>query len=195
MRFVIFACLLVAVTWTNHVIADGDPAAGQVKGYTCTGCHGIPGYKNVYPMYKVPKIGGQNASYLVSALAAYQEGNRTHPTMRLQAKSLSDQDIADIATWAASMARGSLVEVTGPVPEKVALCQACHGEDGMGIEEDYPVLAGQHVSYLAQALGDYRNGSRQNVIMGGFASTLSDEDIAELSAWYAGMEALTDLSD
>ena len=77
----------------------GDPAAGEVLVYTCTGCHGIPGYKNIYPHYNVPKIGGQSYDYLVAALTAYQKGERKHPTMEAQAQSFSDQDIADIATY------------------------------------------------------------------------------------------------
>jgi cytochrome c553 len=170
MRFAILIGVLVATFWSYPSFADGDPEAGKVKAYTCTGCHGVPGYKNAYPMYKVPKIGGQTAPYIASALTAYQDGNRTHPTMRLQAESLTDTDISDISAWAASLARGSLVDITGPVPEKVALCQTCHGEDGMGIEESYPVLAGQHKSYLVQALEQYRSGARKNAIMGGFAA-------------------------
>ena len=47
--------------------AAGDIEAGKIKSYTCTGCHGIPGYKNVYPTYHVPKIGGQNVAYLEAA--------------------------------------------------------------------------------------------------------------------------------
>ena len=83
--------------------AAGDPEAGKVKSYTCTGCHGIPGYKNVYPTYHVPKIGGQNVAYLEAALKAYRDGERDHSTMVLQAESLSDQDIADIAAYFASL--------------------------------------------------------------------------------------------
>ena len=83
--------------------AAGDPAAGEVKAYTCTGCHGIPGYNNVYPTYKVPKIGGQNFQYLVTALEAYRDGKRNHPTMEAQASSLDDQDIQDIAAYFASL--------------------------------------------------------------------------------------------
>jgi len=82
----------------------GDAQAGKVKSYTCTGCHGIPGYNNVYPTYKVPKIGGQNEEYLASALKAYRDGERHHSTMELQANSLSDQDIEDIAAYFASLA-------------------------------------------------------------------------------------------
>lgn len=83
----------------------GDAQAGKVKAYTCTGCHGIPGYNNVYPTYKVPKIGGQNEEYLAAALQAYRDGERHHSTMELQAASLSDQDIEDIAAYFASLGR------------------------------------------------------------------------------------------
>ena len=83
--------------------ADGDVAAGKIKAYTCTGCHGIPGYSNVYPTYKVPKIGGQNYEYLTLALKAYRDGERDHPTMDLQAQALSEQDIEDVAAYFASL--------------------------------------------------------------------------------------------
>ena len=82
----------------------GDAAAGKLKVYTCAGCHGIPGWKNPYPNYHVPKIGGQNYEYLIAALNAYKKGERSHPTMRAQGESLSDQDIRDIATYLASLA-------------------------------------------------------------------------------------------
>ena len=81
----------------------GDPEAGKIRSYTCTWCHGIPGYKNVYPTYHVPKIGGQNEPYLVAALKAYRDGDRNHDTMELQAQALSDEDIADIAAYFASL--------------------------------------------------------------------------------------------
>ena len=83
--------------------AEGDAAAGKVKAYTCTGCHGIEGYKNTYPNYHVPKLAGQNAAYVESALKAYRAGDRDHSTMNLQSESLSDEDIADIAAWFASL--------------------------------------------------------------------------------------------
>jgi len=82
--------------------ADGDAAVGRSKFYTCMGCHGIPNYNNVYPTYRVPKLGGQNAAYIVSALNEYKSGDRAHATMHAQASSLSDQDIADIAAFLAT---------------------------------------------------------------------------------------------
>lgn len=83
----------------------GDPDAGRIKASTCMGCHGIPLYNNVYPTYRVPKIGGMSAEYLELALKAYRDGERDHPTMMSQAMSLSDQDIADIAAFLANAPR------------------------------------------------------------------------------------------
>lgn len=86
--------------------ATGTPAAltgsadrGRQLTYTCLGCHGIAGYRNVYPTYHVPKIGGQSTAYLSNALTEYRRGTRKHPTMQAQAQSFSDQDIADIAAF------------------------------------------------------------------------------------------------
>ena len=81
----------------------GDAARGRQLVYTCQGCHGVTGYKNAYPNYHVPKIGGQSEVYLVNALTEYQQGKRKHPTMQAQAESFSDQDVADIAAYLSSL--------------------------------------------------------------------------------------------
>lgn len=77
----------------------GSVERGQQLTYTCQGCHGVRGYKNAYPNYHVPLIGGQSATYLANALNEYQKGTRKHPTMQAQAHSFSQQDIADIAAY------------------------------------------------------------------------------------------------
>ncbi len=77
----------------------GNADKGRTLTYTCQGCHGIAGYKNAYPNYHVPRIGGQSAEYLVNALTEYKKGARKHPTMQAQSESFSDQDIADIAAF------------------------------------------------------------------------------------------------
>jgi len=81
----------------------GDAAKGQMLTYTCQGCHGITGYKNAYPSFHVPRIGGQSAEYLTQALTEYREGKRKHPTMQAQAQSFSAQDIADISAYLSSL--------------------------------------------------------------------------------------------
>lgn len=83
--------------------AKGDIAKGKTLAYTCTGCHGIAEYKNAYPSYRVPKIGGQNEQYIIAALTEYGKGERNHPTMKAQASSFSAQDIADIAAYLSSL--------------------------------------------------------------------------------------------
>ncbi|MGD8378425.1 MAG: cytochrome c [Gammaproteobacteria bacterium] len=95
--------LLAATAALAPAHAAGDPAAGRIKSQTCQGCHGVPNYTNAYPTYRVPKIGGQNQQYLESALKEYRDGQRGFPTMQAQAASLSDQDIADIAAYFASL--------------------------------------------------------------------------------------------
>ena len=77
----------------------GDAGKGKMLTYTCQGCHGVTGYKNAYPSYHVPRIGGQSYEYLTNALTEYREGRRKHATMQAQAESFSAQDIADIAAY------------------------------------------------------------------------------------------------
>lgn len=84
-------------------VIKGDAARGKGLSYTCRGCHGVTGYKNAYPSYHVPKLGGQSETYLNNALKEYRGGKRKHPTMQAQAESFSEQDIADIAAYLSSI--------------------------------------------------------------------------------------------
>ncbi len=69
-------------------------------------------------------------------------------------------------------------------------CAACHGADGKGISDEFPNLAGQYEDYLRVALKQYRSGERANGVMGAFATNLTDEEIANLAAYYASMSGL-----
>ena len=91
----------LAVASVAAVAQDGgDAAAAKNKIAMCIGCHGIPGYKTAYPdVYHVPMIAGQQPAYIVKALQAYKSGERKHPSMRGIARSLSDKDMADLATY------------------------------------------------------------------------------------------------
>jgi cytochrome c553 len=182
-----------ALTLTISVVAHaaGDPAQGEKKFYTCYGCHGVANYKNAYPDYSVPKLRHQNSAYLTAALQEYRDGTRPHATMHAQAASLSDQDIEDIAAYlqGAEAVKPSAAGA-GKAPKQVAACVACHGEGGLGVEAPLnpkpPVLAGQHVDYLEQALTAYRNGRRKNVVMDSMAQLLtSDEDVKIAAAYFA----------
>ena len=100
-RTSLIAGLLLAST--QIAIAEGDPVAGRKKSETCLGCHAAPNFENTYPMYRVPKVGGQHPEYLTAALKAYRDGLRSHKTMQANASNLSDQDIADIAAYFSSV--------------------------------------------------------------------------------------------
>lgn len=102
MRFARWGAVALALAVSAPALAAGNVDAGRVKANTCMGCHGIPNYNNVYPTYRVPKLGGQSPEYLAAALQAYKKGERPHKTMQAQAASLSDQDIADLAAYLAS---------------------------------------------------------------------------------------------
>ncbi len=92
------ASALVAVAHAE----EGDPDEGRMIAFTCLGCHGIPFQTNVYPTYFVPRIKGQTAGYIESALRSYREGSRRHATMQAQANTLSDEDIRNVAAYFAS---------------------------------------------------------------------------------------------
>ena len=85
--------------WSTSAMAAGDAARGRQLAETCMGCHAVEGYYNVYPSYRVPKLGGQGAKYIESALKAYQAGERQHSTMQANAYDLDAQEMADIASF------------------------------------------------------------------------------------------------
>lgn len=68
---------------------------------------------------------------------------------------------------------------------KSATCVACHGVDGNSVNPEWPSLAGQHVAYLDRHLKAFRSGERQNVLMSPMAAALSDQDIADLAAFFS----------
>jgi cytochrome c553 len=74
--------------------------------------------------------------------------------------------------------------------QKKQMCEGCHGIEGYrtAYPEVYeaPKLGGQSVAYMVKALQDYRSGARQHPSMNGVAASLSDKDMADLAAYYAG---------
>ncbi len=78
--------------------------------------------------------------------------------------------------------------------EKSETCAACHGESGNSPNTMYPVLAGQHESYLYHTLRTYKSGKRENAVMNGMVSELSDQDLRDLAAFYASQDGLYTIS-
>ena len=96
-------CALSALSATAW--AEGDAVAGHKKNHSCSGCHGIVGWRAAYPeVYHVPKLGGQHPAAIVAALKAYKAGERQHGTMQAITATLSEQDMADLAAYYGSAA-------------------------------------------------------------------------------------------
>lgn len=182
------ACALLA----SPAAAQGNAERGAKLAYTCLGCHGIEGYRNAYPSYRVPKLGGQKAAYLVAALQGYRDGSREHPTMQAQASSMSDEEMQDLAAYFSSVANETVAaggsEAAGL--EAASTCIACHGQNGISVSPNWPTLAGQHEDYLRHALNQYRGGTRNNAVMAQMAAPLTDEDVKVLARYYASLEGL-----
>ena len=102
-RLFALALSLGAALASGTARADGNVEAGKIKALPCMGCHAIEGAFSVYPSYRVPKLSGQHADYVVAALKAYKTNQRSHKTMVAQAATLSEQDMLDIAAYFASI--------------------------------------------------------------------------------------------
>lgn len=194
-RLLVATAIALCMCGNPNLQAAGDATHGGALATTCMGCHGIEGYRNGYPSYRVPRLGGQKPDYIVAALQEYKNQDRTHPTMHAQAATFSDQDMQDLAAFFASQGEPT----AGPVrtggrlaagKEKSAVCAACHGEAGISPAPVWPNLAGQHEDYLAQALREYQDGERKHPVMTAQAAALTPEDIRRLAAYYAAQPGL-----
>jgi cytochrome c553 len=171
--------------------AEGNVASGKINAYTCQGCHSIPNYKNAFPSYSVPKLGGQNAKYLELALQAYASGERSHPTMFSQASGMTDEIRADIAAYFNGQPWQSTGQVVGTPPPATQTCVACHGADGAKtVMDDYPILAGQQADYIVQALKDYKSGKRKNPVMAGIIGSVEEKDFEAIARFFAQQKGL-----
>ena len=183
----------------------GDAKAGHAKVDMCLGCHSIIGYQASFPeVHKVPKISGQGAKYIISALNAYKKGDRKHPTMRGIAVSLSDQDMADVAAYysASGVVAGDTLPAkptVEPSTQVAALlskgaCVSCHGDNfSKPIDPTYPKIAGQHADYLYVALKSYKTEGnplvgRSNAIMGGVAKQFSNAELKALAGYVHSLD-------
>ncbi|MBS9403435.1 cytochrome c [Halomonas sp. TRM85114] len=103
MKSLLVATLLSGAFLALETQAAGDPEAGEGKISTCAACHGTDGIGTA-PIY--PNLAGQKATYLENSMKAYrddQRGGAMAAMMTPQAKGLSDEDIADIAAYYASL--------------------------------------------------------------------------------------------
>ena len=108
--------------------------------------------------------------------------------MHAHATTLSDQDMQDVAAFLGGEELKPWTRrreaIVGKAPASLAVCVACHGQDGKGIMGIYPTLRGQHADYLERVLNDYISGARKNGIMAPFASQLKPGDVREIARFF-----------
>jgi cytochrome c553 len=167
--------------------AKGNAAAGRTASAACAGCHGEQG---VSGNPANPSLAGQDAEYFVAAMRAYKDGTRTEETMKLAASGLSDASIADLAAfYAAQQPRQPKVSRPLTLAEWVQRCDRCHGINGNSTDPRTPAIAAQRVEYLQKALQAYQGNQRRNSVMAAMSGSLTDTDVANLSAYYARQKA------
>ncbi len=205
MKKILFTLLMGLGVINTAAAFAGDAAAGKAKSSTCSACHGANGISAV-PLY--PNLAGQPAAYLAKQLAAFKNGDRKDMMMAPMAAGLSDQDMADLAAHFASLPRTPAaadsgasasaapaaagdVKIVGNFPgqAKAAACTACHGADGNSLITMYPKLAGQNADYLAKQIHDFKDGSRKDPVMAPMVAALSEQDITDLSEYFAAQKA------
>ncbi|MGF1774447.1 c-type cytochrome [Vibrio maritimus] len=199
--------LILSLVVSCSVWAQGDIEAGKAKSQTCVACHGADG-NSLLTMY--PSIAGQHAKYIEKQLKDLKLGmtsggkqGRYDPVMSGMAMPLSEEDMADLAAYYASMPIaanstpenvvevGKVLYTAGDAERGITACIACHGPRGNGTElSGFPKISGQHADYVKSQLEKFRSGDRandMNAMMRDIAKKLNDEDIDVLSKYVGGL--------
>jgi cytochrome c553 len=167
--------------------APGDQVAGKDAAAACAGCHGAGG---VSTNPAVPSLAGQDAQYLVSAIAAYKDGSRTDEAMKNVSVSLDGAAAKNLAAFYASQQPQPIkVPRSLTTAEWVQRCDRCHGVNGNSIEPDLPALAGQRQDYLEKVLNAYRTGERKSAQMAAMSGALTEADVGNLASYYSRQKA------
>ena len=199
--------LILSLLASCSVWAQGSIEAGKAKSQTCVACHGADG-NSLITQY--PKLAGQHEKYLEKQLKDLKLGmtsggkqGRNEPVMGAMAMPLSEQDMADLAAYYASLPisnnstpenvveEGKALYTAGDAERGVTACIACHGPRGNGTElSGFPKISGQHAEYIKAQLEKFRDGSRNNdmnAMMRDVAKKLTDAEIDTLSKYVGGL--------
>ncbi|MBA6263458.1 MAG: c-type cytochrome [Colwellia sp.] len=172
----------------------GDPSRNIAS---CIGCHGKEGNSKVLIN---PNLANQHAQYIETQLHAFKDKTRINYAMNQFAGAMTDEDIADMGAYfsdtkAVAHVVAKRVATVAVITEeaiagkaKSAVCSACHGVGGNSVVPMYPKLAGQHAEYTAKQLKEFKSGARENAVMAGMAAALSEQDMAELGAYFASQK-------
>ena len=187
--------VFVVVTLLSAVPASAQDAAagGKKAAEVCAACHGPDGNSS-QPLY--PSLAGQTARYIYLQLKDFNEGRRTDSLMTPVAKTLTRDDMFNVAAYfSAQQLRPTDFKAD---PERVAkgstkaaetLCTMCHGGGFKG-QNEIPRVAGQQHDYIVKQLHDFKERKRTNDAgnMASVSKTLSDEDIENLAQYLTTLD-------
>ena len=193
-------CGLTLMLLPLTLLAAGNVEAGRQKAATCVVCHGPDGNSN-NPTW--PNLAGQHAEYIRKQLEDYRSGHRKNDQMAPLVMSLSDQDIADLAVYYASLKprigqtrpesleAGERLYRAGDATMGLAACMACHGPGGTGNPAaNYPRINAQHAEYTELQLKAFKAEERandRNGIMRDIAGRMSNDSIEAVADYLQGL--------
>ena len=161
-------------------------ADGSALLQSCKGCHS-PGME-----VGGPSLVGQPENYLYFQLRRYQKGRRVQPKMKTLLNGASDTSLRNLARYFAALnpcdyEKTEVEALNGNIDRgrvKSFSCEDCHSYAGM----NSPKLEGQHTRYLVQELSKFRTAQRPSDVMVPVALQLSEQDIADLAAYYNSVD-------
>ncbi|ANO31789.1 c-type cytochrome [Vibrio breoganii] len=199
--------LIVTLFASCSVWAAGSIEAGKEKSATCAACHGADGNS---PVAIYPKLAGQHENYIEKQLKDLKLGatsggkqGRYDPAMSAMAMPLTDEDMADLAAYYASIPmsenttpenvveQGKELYLAGNAERGIAACVACHGPRGNGTSlSGFPKISGQHADYIKQQLQKFASMERNNDLNGmmhDVAKKLTEEEMDVLAKYVGGL--------
>jgi cytochrome c553 len=170
--------------------AKPDPvSAGKAAATGCAGCHGEAGVSKTPGM---PSLIGLDPKYLLAAMKAYKGGQRKNEMMKTMLSAFTETDLSNIALHYALQKPDRSQNPNAGDQEAgkaaAAACAGCHGDQGVSGNPTTPSLAGQDAQYIAAALHAYKDASRGDETMKGLASSLDDNAMKNLAAFYAAQQ-------
>ncbi|MFT6194463.1 MAG: cytochrome c553 [Cognaticolwellia sp.] len=221
MRHILISLIITLLSINIAVAATGDADAGKAKSATCAGCHGANGIgiSDTFPnlagqhadyivvQLKAFKSGERENSLMYSMAAGLSEQDMADLGAYFSALprngASQDTSATEASTSAATIkaptayvpnpAAGKSLFELGDPSRNIASCIGCHGSEGNSKVLIYPNLANQHPEYIATQLMNFKNKDRINYAMNQFAGNMTNNDIADMAAYFADTAAVANV--
>lgn len=183
-KHLIVGAALLAVLGAGTAQAEA-PAQAQA----CVACHGANGVSG-NPEW--PNLAGQHETYLAQQITAFRSGVRDNALMAPFVQNLSDADIQVLAAWYAKQELATAANGDAGLVERgeqlAGACSACHGFAGKPVADEWPILAGQHATYLQNQLIAYKKGERVHPLMQAAVAKLPEKEFGALAAYFSQLQ-------